>query len=694
MPKRIGFDVGGTFTDFVLVDEETGELDVYKYPTNVEDPAQGVLEGLEEFLTESDTSLSTVRQLIHATTLATNTVLERDGADTALVTTEGFRDVPILGRQKRYDLYDLFIEKPDPIIDREHIYEIDERIHPREGVVSPLDEDALGNLAAQLDEDYDSVAISFLHSYEDDQHEVLAEDVLADVASELYTTRASNISKQYREYERTNTAALDAYVKPRVQQYLGKIEDELDALGYDGSFFMMKSSGGVATPAMIQQSPVQIIESGPVAGALNAAYLGDHVGFDNVFSFDMGGTTAKICFIVDGQPKRTDVFEVDEAEMKEGSGLPINLTVIDMIEISAGGGSIASADDTGRINVGPESAGAQPGPICYGRGGTRPTITDADLALGYLNPDYFLGGRMEIDVDDALQGIERDIGDPLDMDVHTAAWGIKEIVDNAMTRASQIHASERGLDPRKFGMIAFGGAGPAHAAFLAHELNVPTVFVPPGAGVASAGGLLVADVEFHLDQTHIGELDSSLLDPVNDIYDQLEAEGRELVRETGGSDATVEIERGADMKYVGQAHEIGVEIPNGTLDESDLETIEESFHDTYETTYGYSDRDEEVEGITWKVTVRSPTESLSMKEAEGGSTRASDARKGTREAYFKSAGGFTETEIFDRSELGPGATFTGPAVVEEVNSTTVVPPTDAVRVDEYGNLVIDIGGGE
>ncbi|PSQ17736.1 methylhydantoinase [Halobacteriales archaeon QS_8_69_26] len=692
MPTRIGFDVGGTFTDYVLVDDETGALDVFKYPTDPEDPADGVLEGLDRFLDRTGADLSSVRQLIHATTLATNTVLERDGADTALVTTEGFRDVAILGRQKRYDLYDLFIEKPDPIVDREHVYEVDERIHPREGVVSALDDAEVRDLARRLDAEYESVAISFLHSYEDDRHEVRAEEVIAEEAPDLHTTRASNVSKQYREYERTNTAAVDAYVKPRVEHYLGKIETDLDDRGYDGSFFMMKSSGGVASPGMITESPVQIIESGPVAGALNAASLGSAVGFDDVFSFDMGGTTAKICFVVDGQPKRTDVFEVAEAEMKEGSGLPVNLTVIDMIEISAGGGSIADADETGRIEVGPRSAGADPGPICYDRGGTAPTVTDADLALGYLNPDYFLGGRMEIDAEAARAGIEREVGGPLDMDVDTAAWGIKQVVDNAMTRASRIHASERGLDPRKFGMIAYGGAGPVHGAFIARELNVPRVFVPPGAGVASAGGLLVADVEFHLDQTLITELDADAMAEVSRIYDELEEEGRRLVEAAGGD--AVEIEREADMKYAGQAHEIPVAMPGGDLGGDDVETIEARFHDTYEETYGYSDPDEAVEGITWKVTARSPTESLSLEEIEGGSARASDARKGTREAYFESAGGFVETPYYDRDSLGAGASLQGPAVIEEVNSTTVVPPGDALSVDEYGNLVIDVGGGD
>jgi N-methylhydantoinase A len=587
---------------------------------------------------------------------------------------------------------------------------VPERIHPREGVLTPLDEGALRDLAGNLESAYESVAISFLHSYEDDSHEVMAESILAEEAPALTTTRASSISKQYREYERTNTAAVDAYVKPRVQEYVGDIERALDERGYDGSFFMMKSSGGVATPAMIQASPVQIIESGPVAGALNAARLGDHLGEDHVFSFDMGGTTAKICFVVDGQPKRTDVFEVDEAEMKEGSGLPVNLTVVDMIEISAGGGSIADVDPTGRITVGPESAGAQPGPICYDRGGTAPTVTDADLALGYLNPDYFLGGRMDIDVEGALAGIRQTVGEPLDMDVHRAAWGIKEIVDNEMTRASQIHASERGLDPRKFAMIMYGGAGPVHGAFIAHELDVPRVYVPEGAGVASAGGLLVADVEFHLDRSYITQLDAESIAEVDAIYDDLEREGRDLVREaTGAGDgdadgAAVEVDREADMKYVGQAHEISVDVPAGDLGPEAVDEIEARFHETYERTYGYSDPDEAVEGITWKVTVRSPTESLSAAAESSGSDRASDARKGAREAYFESAGGFTETAIYTRDDLGPGASLAGPAVVEltssttagpaseAVNSTTIVPPGDQLTVDEYGNLVVEVGG--
>ncbi|MFB6296915.1 MAG: hydantoinase/oxoprolinase family protein [Salinirussus sp.] len=692
MSVRIGFDVGGTFTDFVSVDRETGELDVFKCPTDTEDPARGVLDGLTEFLDGSDLGLEDVTQLIHATTLATNTVLERDGADTALVTTEGFRDVTTLGRQKRYDLYDLFIEKPEPIVGREDVHEVTERIHPREGVLTELDEDQLRSLANDLGAEYDAVAISFLHSYEDDRHEARAAELIAEEAPGVYVTRASEISKQYREYERTNTAAVDAYIKPRVNRYLDRIETALDEREYEGSFFMMKSSGGVATPGMIQESPVGIIESGPVAGALNAANIGATVGQDDVFSFDMGGTTAKICFVVDGQPRRTDVFEVDEAEMKEGSGLPVNLTVVDMIEISAGGGSIAAVDGTGRITVGPESAGAQPGPICYGRGGTRPTVTDADLVLGYLNPDYFLGGRMDIEVTSAREGIARTVGEPLGLSVETAAWGIKEIVDNEMTRASRIHASERGLDPRAFGMIMYGGAGPVHGAFIARELNVPRAYVPPGAGVASAGGLLVADIEFHLDRTYITELDGEALATVTDIYDELEAEGRELVAMAGGDDAVVE--READMKYTGQAHEIAVEMPAGDLGAGDVDRVESAFHDAYERTYGYSDPDEAVEGITWKVTVRSPTPSFAMEPADGNGGRASDARKETRQAYFERAGGFTETAVYDRSGLGPEATLSGPAVIEEVNSTTVVPPGDAVTVDEFGNLVIDIGGAD
>lgn len=688
MSKRIGFDVGGTFTDFVMVDSDTESVDTFKHPTT-EDPSDGVLAGLREFVDETDTSWDEVDQLIHATTLATNTILERDGADTALLVTEGFKDVTLLGRQKRYDLYDMQLEKQDPIVPREDVFEVNERIHPRKGVVEEVDDDAVSELATEIASEYDSVAVSFLHSYQDDSHEQRVGDIISDVAPDLATSLSSELSGLFREYERTNTAAIDAYIKPRIRDYLQTIEVELEDDGYDSSFYMMKSSGGVATPPMIQEAPVQIIESGPVAGSLNSADLATTLGYDNVFSFDMGGTTAKICFIIDGEPHRTDVFEVDELEMKKGSGLPVNLSVVDMIEISAGGGSIASVEETGAISVGPESAGAEPGPICYGNGGTRPTITDADLALGYLNPEYFLGGEMGLDKESALAGIKRHVAEPLGVDTRTAAWGIKKIVDNSMMQASRVHASERGIDLRKFGMVAFGGAGPMHAAFIARELNVPRVIVPSGAGVASAVGLLVADVEFHLDQTDVMLLEPDSIDRINDIYRDLEQQGVDLVKEARETTGELVVERTADMKYKGQAHDISVELPNGEFDESDLESIRERFNQTYADTYGYSDPDEPIEGVTWKVTVRSVTDTPELHDSEM-TAEEGDPYKGTREAYFERSDGFVECDVYDRQRLDPGMEFTGPAVVEERNSTTVVPPGDAVTVDEHGNLVISI----
>jgi len=530
--------------------------------------------------------------------------------------------------------------------------------------------------------------VSFLHSYQAETHERQVGDVFAETAPDLAVSLSSDLSGLFREYERTNTAAIDAYIKPPIRDYLQTIEDALAADGYEGSFFMMKSSGGVATPKMIREAPVQIIESGPVAGSLNSADLATTLGYDNVFSFDMGGTTAKICFVIDGEPHRTDVFEVDELEMKKGSGIPVNLSVVDMIEISAGGGSIASVEETGTISVGPESAGADPGPICYGFGGTRPTITDADLALGYLNPDYFLGGEMELDEGSALEGIEREVAEPLGVDIRTAAWGIKRVVDNSMMQASRVHASERGIDLRKFGMVAFGGAGPMHAAFIADELNVPRVIVPSGAGVASAVGLLVADVEFHLDQTDVMLLDADSLDRINAIYRDLEQQGVDLVEEARETTGELVVERTADMKYKGQAHDISVGLPDGEFDEADLDTIRERFNRTYADTYGYSDPDEPIEGVTWKVTVRSITDSPEL-HAEA-TAEEGDPYKGSREAYFERAGGFVECDVHDRMRLNPGTSFTGPAVVEERNSTTVVPPGDDITVDEYGNLVITI----
>lgn len=685
MATEISFDVGGTFTDFMLIDRANADVVTYKHPTTP-DPSEGVLDGLTHLLDAADTSWGDIDRMTHATTLATNTVLERDGADTALLTTEGFRDVSLIGRQKRYDLYDLHMAKQDPIVPREDIYEIRERIHPRRGVINPLDTDNLDDLIETVGDGYESVAVSFLHSYLDDQHERAVETALHEAAPDLSVSRASAISNRYREYERTATASVDAYVKPQVSAYLGRIIAELDDRGYAGPVFIMKSSGGVATPEMIEEVPVQIIESGPVAGALYAARLGTDLGTPDVLSFDMGGTTAKICFVVDGDPARTDVFEVDEKEMKAGSGIPLTLPVIDMIEISAGGGSIAAATETGTISVGPESAGADPGPICYDTGGRHPTVTDADLVLGYLNPENFLGGRMHLDEPAARAGIQRDVADPLDLDVDAAAWGIKEVVDDAMMEACRIQAAERGLDPRGFAMLAFGGAGPMHAASIARALSLPTVIVPAGAGVASAHGLLTADIEFHLSQTKPMALDDDAAPSLTAVYEGLETEGRDLADRVD-VDSSVELERTAEMKYAGQAHEITVDLPTGPLDSNAVEEIKARFHDTYERTYGYTDPGETVEGITWNLTARVPTDTPTV--ADPWTATTGDAYKGVREVAF-GPGKYTECAIYNRAHLEPGDAHDGPAVIEATNSTIVVHPGDRFRVDDHGNIRITI----
>jgi len=689
MSKRVAFDVGGTFTDFVITDEETGASDVFKYPSTPDDPSRGVLDGLSTFLDQEDIPWSEVTQLIHATTVATNTVLERKGADTALVVTAGFKDVPVIGRQKRYDIYDLFLEKPDPIVEREDIYEVDERVHPRYGAVDEPDPSTLTELADELVEDYEAVAVSLLHAYHDQGHEETVAAAIEDAAPDLAVTRGSALSKRFREYERTNTAAVDAYLKPRVRSYIDRLLEAFATYGYGDPFFMMKSSGGVMTADRVQEAPVQIVESGPVAGALHSQHLGDHLGRDNLFSFDMGGTTAKICFIVDGEPKRTSTFELDKLRLKEGSGIPINLEVIDMVEISAGGGSIAAVDETGTISVGPESAGADPGPICYGRGGARPTVTDADLVLGYLNPDLSLAGEMSVDREAAAAGIREYVGEPLGMDLTDAAAGIKEVIDNSMMQASRIHAAERGLDPRKFGMISFGGAGPMHAPFIARRLNIPQVIVPRGAGVASAKGLLVPDITFHVEQTRTVSLESGVAETLNEIYAQLEADGRELLEVVRGGSGEVAVSRSADMKYEGQYHEINVDVPAGPLDGEAVETIEQRFHTAYGDTYGYSDPDDPITAVTWNVTVSKPTVTPPLERIDREWT-LEDARKGTRDSYFERANGFTECRVFDRHRLPVGAELDGPVVVEETNATTVVPPEDTMAVDEHGNLVIDL----
>ena len=503
----VAFDIGGTFTDFVLHDATEKQTLTLKVPTTPGDPSVAVMHGLATIVAEAKANLADVSTMLHATTVATNAVLERKGAATGLITTAGFRDVLIIGRQKRYETYDLYISKPKPLIPRRHIFEVTERTAADGAIVTELDLASVDEaIDALLAAERETVAVALLHAYANPVHERRIRDRIAQRAPHLSVSLSSEVSPKFREYERTNTTVTNAYVRPVVERYIEGLKAGFAKNGFDREFLIMQSNGGLVSPEIARDFPVRIIESGPAAGILMCAKVGRAAGHDHIMTFDMGGTTAKLGAIDDGVPAIMPSLEVDLVRHKRGSGLPINVPAIEMLEIGAGGGSIAKVD-RGMIVIGPESAGAEPGPICYGRGGDRPTITDANVVLGYISPNFFNAGAMPLDAAAAERGIATEIAGPLGLGVVEAAWGVHLIATSNMENALRLVSIERGRDPRNYAMIAFGGAGPVHAARVARKIGIPKVIVPHGAGVGSAIGLLQAEPRLDVTVTRVIRLD-------------------------------------------------------------------------------------------------------------------------------------------------------------------------------------------
>jgi N-methylhydantoinase A len=684
---RLGIDVGGTFTDFALYDEVAGTLQIFKCLTTPEDPSRAVLQGIPVLL-GAQRNLAQVDQLVHGTTLATNVLLERKGQGVALLTTRGFRDVLEIRRQKRYELYDHFLDIPLPLVPRWLIREVTERLRYDGEVLIPLDEAEVEATVRDLvAQGIQSIAVCLLHAYANATHERRIAAIIAEVAPQVLVSLSSEVSPKFREYERTSTTVANAYVMPRVHAYLGTLVRELQGRGFQHQIYIMQSNGGVATAEAMRRYPVRMIESGPAAGAIMAAYLGRQLGMPNVMSFDMGGTTAKVCLIEGGTPAVTGEFEVGRVQMKSGSGLPLSVPSVDLSEIGAGGGSIARTR-MGIITVGPDSAGAAPGPICYGIGGEEPTVTDADLVLGYLNPDYFLGGSMRLDAEAAARGIEEQIALPLGLDVVRAAWGIYETVNASMARTARMMSIERGKDPRCFVFVAFGGAGPIHGVRIARELGVARVVLPAAAGVASAIGLLVAGITFDFERTAVTRLDGAAVEVANRLFPEMEEAGQSMVANAApGSPCT--LVRTVAMRYVGQGHELDVAVPGGAWQAATLEVVRRTFETIYAETYGYSNTAEPVEVVTWKVTAAAPPPPLELPTATPAGREPAAACKGVRRAYFPECGGFVECSVYDRYCLTPGMALIGPALVEERESTALILPGDVGSVDRYGNLIID-----
>ena len=695
---RVGVDIGGTFTDLFLINDVTHEFVVGKTLTTPHDPSEAIETGLREMTARANVPLHAITQMIHGTTLVTNALIERKGAVTALLATQGFRDATEIGREQRYELYDLMLEMPQPLVPRYLRFDVPERTLADGGIHQALDVGYVERLARELTAaGVEAVAIAFLNSFVNPHHEEAAREAVLRAAPNMRVSISSNVVPEIREYDRTSTTVANIYVQGRVERYLRELESRLAALGFGGTLLLMLSSGGVATVDTAVRFPVRLLESGPAAGALAAATFGTRAGHADLLSFDMGGTTAKFAIIDRGQPLISHDFEVDRRyRFKKGSGMPIKTPVIEMIEIGAGGGSIARVNALGLLKVGPDSAGAQPGPACYGRGGSEPTVTDADVVLGYLNPEFFLGGVMSLDLAGARTAIANRIAQPLGLSVEQAAWGIHQIVNENMASAARVHAIERGKDPRGLPLFAFGGAGPVHAFRVAAALGAPKLIVPFGAGVMSAVGFLSAPLAFDFARSLPGKLNdagSAGLDwsRVNALLSEMQAEGETLLQASGVAQANIRHTRFVELRYAGQGHEVRVLLPQAALSAQAIPDIRTAFEAEYLRLYGRLGPPVPLEAVTWRVVSASPAPTLNMMLNalhESKQTGQANAQKGTRPAYFPELDGMVDTPVYDRYALAPGAQLCGHAIVEERESTLIVGPGARITVDDQMNLVV------
>lgn len=692
MTLKLGSDIGGTFTDLILASEDGSTFEIGKVLTTPDAPDEAVVTGTAQVLEAAGASASAIDHVIHGTTLFTNALIERKGSRTALITTRGFRDALEIAREHRYDMYDLRMKRPPPLAPRHLRFEVDERILVDGTVLKALDEASVHALVPLLEaERVEAVGICLLHSYVDDRHERRVAEIVSAALPHLAITVSSDLVPEIREYDRASTTLANVYVKRIAERYLERLQHRLTKeQGIAGALYVMQSNGGVSRIAEATRYPVRLVESGPAAGALAAAYYGALTGHADLLSFDMGGTTAKACVIENGEPLIAPEFEVArEYQFKKGSGLPVKVSVIEMIEIGTGGGSIARVDGLKRLQVGPQSAGAKPGPVCYGLGGTEPTVTDADLALGYLDPAFFLGGRMHLDVARAGRAIAEKVGMPLGLDQTAAAYGIHQLANEAMASAARIHAIERGKDAARFPIFAFGGAGPVHAYGVARILRSPRVIYPLGAGVMSAIGMLTAPLAFDFVRTFPGGLADMDWAGVMRTLEQMEEEGRAILSKSVDA-GDIRFQRFADMRYRKQGYDVRVPIPEGRLDASRAGEIRERFEDVFKRLYGHIVPNTPIDVLSWRVIALGPKPELMLPKGAARRGGTAEAQKGRRSIYLPANRGFAEVPVYDRYRLAPGVKFAGPAVVEERESTVVVNGPGAIAVDQWSNLVVDV----
>ena len=676
---RVGVDIGGTFTDTVMVDE-TGAIDYLKVPSTP--PA--FYEGLVNGVTGLDRPLGDMTLLAHGTTVGINAIVTRHGAKTGIVTTKGFRDTIAIRRGDREEMFNLWWEPSKPLVPRRHCFEVDERIAYDGTVVSPLDEDEVRRLGKRIKRiGLEAVAIVFINSPIEPKHEQRARELLAEeLGPDVYLSASSDILPEILESERTATTAINAYIGPLMSDYVGKLESELGKAGYKGDITIGTSAGGVATPELVRKVPARTVESGPAAGVMAAREIASLAGFANVVTFDMGGTSLDLGIVAGGDVRRTTEYVIEW-------GMPVRFPCVDVFSIGAGGGSIAWIDPGGALRNGPQSAGARPGPACYGQGGTAPTNTDAQVVLGRMAPESFLGGEMAIDPDLSRTAIEEGVGRPLGLDVEDAAHAILAIANNNMLQSLRLATVERGYDPRDFALFPIGGAGPLYAAEVARAGDIPTVVVPRYPGLTSALGLLMVDIRHDVSHPILLPQNQVSLETLNQVFRDLEERvGAMLAGEGVGGDAMV-LQRELDLRYFGQSEGFTVPVPSGAIDDAARQRIIDEFLDKQRKEFGYvmPDTFASIELVTARVGGIGQVSKVALERLEAGGS-ADDARTGTRSVSF--GGAREETAIYARDRLGAGAELAGPAIVEQTDSTTVIPPGARARVDEWANIVIDV----
>ena len=688
---RLGCDIGGTFTDFVLLNDKTGELKIYKCLTTPKDPSDAVEHGIREMEKNTPGFVEKMDEVIHGTTLVINSIIERKGAKTGLITTKGFRDVLEIGRGIRYAPYDVFAEFPKPLIPRQLRLEVNERIRSDGTVLRPLDpEEARLAVRALLERGVESIAVCLINSFENPTHELMLKEIIEKEAPGISISIAFRVLPQIKEYERTSTTATNAYVKPLTGKYLSRLSGRLESIGFKGKLFIMLSSGGVTSVETAAEFPVRIIESGPTAAVIAGQYYGKLFNISEMFCFDMGGTTAKSCLIQKGVAGVVPTFEVGRVQrFMKGSGLTIQVPVVDLMEIGAGGGSIAKISRMGTLQVGPESSGADPGPICYGIGGTDPCVTDADLLLGYLDENYFLGGEMKLDKEAARRGVEAKVVKPLGVSYIQAIWGIHDLINETMAAAAKTHIAEKGGNPKIVTIVAFGGAGPVHAYGLAKKLGAPRLLVPPNAGVGSALGFFTAPRAFDLLRSHKVSLVASNFNEIEKIFRELEAEAAKILKKEA-TEKEIKFERSLDMRFVGQGAETNVPISERDFTKIKKEEVRRRFDEVYVKLYGRTYPDSEVEFINFKVRASLPERLLQLPKLNKKKQSLDQAIKGKRPAYSPMARDFIPYTVYDRYKISPNTKFRGPAVIEEKESTVIVGEDALVSTDDFGFLWIDI----